>query len=158
MHQLGDVLCIGIVGFWIFIEAVDNETAERGTFLSKKDEMLSDDRVETDGEYYVLNEVVAVVEALLLEEFSLGVVGFDGECMVGTDGVLDLPLELDLFLLLLLYQQELFLQLPLQPPQLLPSLALPLSHLLYIGISKQTYPSIKQPPSLDKLEKQVQLL
>lgn len=62
--------------------------------------------------------------------------------MVGTDGLLDLPLQLDLLLLFLLHQQELLLQLALQAPQFLPPLALPLSHLLYTPISKLAHPQM----------------
>lgn len=78
VHQLGDVLCVGIICFRVLVEAMHDETAERGAFLSEKDEMLSDERVETDGEHDILDEVVAVVEAFLLEEFSLRVICFDG--------------------------------------------------------------------------------
>ncbi len=117
MHEFGDVLGIGVVGLYIFVEAVDDEVDEGGLFLSEVDDVDAQGGIGADADDDVLDEVVAVAEAFVLEELSPALPDFDGEGVVGTDGVLDFPLQLYLFLLLLLHQQELLLQSLLQLAQ-----------------------------------------
>lgn len=112
--QSGDVFEVRIVGLDVFVEVLDNEVDEAGPVLGKVDNLLADVDAGTDADDDIFDEVVAVAEALILEQFCLAVLEFDGEGVVGTDGVLNFPLELYLLLLFLLDQEELFLEFALQ--------------------------------------------
>ena len=93
---------------------LDDEADEAGPVLSEVNDLLAKVDAGTDADDDVFDEVVAVAKALVLEQFGLAVLDLDGEGVVGADGLLDLPLELYLLLLLLLNQQELLLELALQ--------------------------------------------
>ena len=102
--QSGDVFEVRIVGFDIFVEVLDNEVDEAGPVFSKIYNLLADVNAGTDADDDIFDEIVAVPEALILEQFCLAVLEFDGEGVIGTNGVLNFPLELNLLLLFLLDQ------------------------------------------------------
>ena len=108
------------------------------------DDLLSQLDVGTNGDDDVFDEIVAVAEALILEQLCLGLLDLYGLGIIGADGLLDLSLHFYLLLLFFLDQEELFLELALQLAQDVPAVLLSYHVVDYniIKISLEHRPSI----------------
>ena len=123
-HQLGDISKERVVGLYVLVEALHHEGGERGLLFCEVDDLLSQFDVGTNGDDDVFDEIVAVAEALILEQLCLGLPDLYGLCIIGADGLLDLSLHFYLLLLFFLDQEELFLELALQLAQDVPAVLL----------------------------------
>ena len=79
---MSDILEIRIIGLYILIEAIDDKMNDIGSFLGQVNDLFAELYVGADGQDDILDEVVAVVKAVLLQQFSIGVEDLYGLRMV----------------------------------------------------------------------------
>ena len=79
---MSDILEIRIIGLYILIEAIDDKMNDIGSFLGQINDLFAELYVGADGQDDILDEVVAVVKAVLLQQFSIGVEDLYGLRMV----------------------------------------------------------------------------
>ena len=143
-HQLGDVSEERVIGLNVLVKALHHEGGEGGLLFCEVDDLLAQLDVGTNGDDDVFDEIVAVAEALILEQLCLRLLDLYGLGIIGADGLLDLSLHFYLLLLFFLDQEELFLELALQLAQDVPAVLLSYHVVDYniIKISLDHRPSI----------------